>query len=585
VNTTQEDAVRILVRVFCLMTALLWIPSLSAQPITLTFGETLEGFTRRAQFQLDAEAGQTVTLRWEGRHVTERCDGPLEEVIHIVTEATDAEGDALEEIGLLYTPSSTTHVYSLEGTPPYNFDAVICGGAAITLHVLEGDAIPRVEQPALNIGDTASVVATSVGQDQLLVFPLNVQAGDVFTVNARLTNTTRGDDYPMYAAVVRDANGHIVPSDFSDRLPLWLNLRVPVYTAAGAAPYTLEFPAIPLYNAGYAVSRGEVTDAVSYSIQLESGNTAIVDAGILPVGTRVEGVLSLGTPVIYTLDVEEEEIFTLRREMAGPQEVFFVNGDGENAYAVDFLVNTASTLIWAMRLHGTPPYTYYFQGEGSYAVLLEEGDTIQRNEIGRLAPGERLQVAIPAQDDRLDYLALDVTPETTVTLHWGIPQTEFTVFDSTGRLLFPINDDWTDGFAIVDLSQGTPPFVVSLDDARYAGKTITFTLAEGETPLLPGEAAAAGSSGGSAPAATQSQMDTQSSTGGCTVSAGSSINQRSGPGTNFDVAGTLAGSANADGQTTGADGFTWYRLTTGGWVRGDLVTASAECAGLPEVTQ
>lgn len=576
--------------VFSLVVILLYIfpLNLSAQDDILPIGGSMQGFTRRAEFLLDGEDGQIVTLNWVGRHVTERCDNAaLQEMIDIQTTATNADGEALEQTGLLYTATSTIQVYRLEGSAPYSFLAMICGGTTMKLNVTEGDAIPRVEQPTLNIGDTADIAAPSVGENQLLVFPLNVQAGDVFTVDSSFVDTPQDFGYPMYVAVVRDANGRVVASDFSDRLPIWLSLSAQVYTADGELPYRLEFPAIPLYNAGYAETKGEITDAIRYSIQVQAGNTAIEDGGVLPMDTRIEGVLTRGKPVIYTLDVEEEAIFTLRREMAFPLDVFFLNADGENSYAIDFFVTSASTMTWAMRLHGTPPYTYYFQGEGSYSVLLEEGNTIERNEIGQLAPGERLQVTIPPQNDRLDYLALDVTPGSTVTLHWGIPQVEYVITDSAGNYLFPSNDDWADGFAIVDLSQGTAPFFVSLDDARYAGQTVTFTLAEGETPLGAGEATTSNNSG-SAPASTQASTqaadDTQSSESACTVSASSSINQRSGPGTTFDVSGTLIGSASADGQTTGADGFTWYRLTGGGWVRGDLVTATAGCADMPQVT-
>ncbi|MBC7814120.1 MAG: SH3 domain-containing protein, partial [Burkholderiales bacterium] len=68
--------------------------------------------------------------------------------------------------------------------------------------------------------------------------------------------------------------------------------------------------------------------------------------------------------------------------------------------------------------------------------------------------------------------------------------------------------------------------------------------------------------------------------GSCSVSAISDVNQRSGAGTNFSVAGTLAGgsSADVDGQTVGADGLIWYRLTTGSWVRSDVVTAETACS-------
>jgi hypothetical protein len=42
-------------------------------------------------------------------------------------------------------------------------------------------------------------------------------------------------------------------------------------------------------------------------------------------------------------------------------------------------------------------------------------------------------------------------------------------------------------------------------------------------------------------------------------------------------------SAAVDGQTTGSDGQTWYRLSAGGWVRADIVTANTACGSLPTV--
>jgi hypothetical protein len=173
-------------------------------------------------------------------------------------------------------------------------------------------------------------------------------------------------------------------------------------------------------------------------------------------------------------------------------------------------------------------------------------------------------------------------------LNWGVPQTEYVIKDAEGNFVYPSNDHWNDGYSIVDLTQGTPPFIVSLDDARYSGQQFTFTLTEGEIPLSPDGASAnlSGSEQAATEGGTQSGADTDTDGVACTVTASSTVNQRSGPGTNFDASGTLAGggSAGVDGQTTGADGFTWYRLVTGVWVRGDLVTATAECSTVPQVT-
>jgi hypothetical protein len=69
----------------------------------------------------------------------------------------------------------------------------------------------------------------------------------------------------------------------------------------------------------------------------------------------------------------------------------------------------------------------------------------------------------------------------------------------------------------------------------------------------------------------------------CTISATSGVNLRSGPGTEFGVVGALGSgtSIQADAQSTGSDGFVWWRLTNGFWVRSDVVTESEVCEALP----
>lgn len=478
----------ILVSCMCIVLAALMILSAQSDASleTLQVGDSIEHIRQRVEFLLDAAEGQTVTLRWEGNYINERCEAPFEGMIDVVTEVTNADGDPLEPIGLLYTTAAPTQVYALQGTASYHVSAAICGGSSMALSLVDGSTISRVELPSLSIGQPVQIAATSVAPDQLLAFPLNVQAGDVFTVDAHFSNPSRDDDYPMYAAVVRDANGHLVPSDFSGRLPPAYIVTVPVYTVDGDLPYHLEFPALSLYNTGYLERYGETqNENVSYSVQLQSGNTAIVDAGLLPPETRIEGILSSGVPVFYTLDVAEGETFTFSREFMQTPYQYFLNAEGDHADAVASFVNQGASQIWVMSLNGTPPYTYYFQGEGSYSLFLESGSGIEGNELGTLATGEALRVTIPPPDDRLDYITLDVNSEAVVTLNWNVTQAEFSILDAAGNRLYPSNDHWNDGYAIVDLSRGTPPLVVSLDDVRYAGQSFIFTLAEGEIPLSP----------------------------------------------------------------------------------------------------
>ena len=95
------------------------------------------------------------------------------------------------------------------------------------------------------------------------------------------------------------------------------------------------------------------------------------------------------------------------------------------------------------------------------------------------------------------------------------------------------------------------------------------------------EAAASESTG-----ETGSTEETTTSTSACTITAPSNANLRSGPGTNFERAGSLSAgqTAEVDGQATGSDGMTWYRLTDGTWARSDVVSAPDECGGVPVVT-
>lgn len=74
----------------------------------------------------------------------------------------------------------------------------------------------------------------------------------------------------------------------------------------------------------------------------------------------------------------------------------------------------------------------------------------------------------------------------------------------------------------------------------------------------------------------------RTSSGICEIRAPGPVNQRTGPGTNFDSAGVLDTGAvqQADGRTTGADGLTWWRLVDGSWVREDVVEASGGCGQL-----
>jgi hypothetical protein len=87
------------------------------------------------------------------------------------------------------------------------------------------------------------------------------------------------------------------------------------------------------------------------------------------------------------------------------------------------------------------------------------------------------------------------------------------------------------------------------------------------------------------PVATQAGAESSEAPAACAISAGGTVNQRSGPGTTYERAGTLAGGTSAPviGQATGADGFVWWQLGEGVWVRSDVVNQTGTCDSVPVV--
>ncbi len=71
----------------------------------------------------------------------------------------------------------------------------------------------------------------------------------------------------------------------------------------------------------------------------------------------------------------------------------------------------------------------------------------------------------------------------------------------------------------------------------------------------------------------------------CTVAAINTVNLRGGPGTTYSQQGQLAAgqTANPSGQVQGADGFRWWQLADGAWLRGDLVDMAGACEAVAVV--
>jgi hypothetical protein len=72
----------------------------------------------------------------------------------------------------------------------------------------------------------------------------------------------------------------------------------------------------------------------------------------------------------------------------------------------------------------------------------------------------------------------------------------------------------------------------------------------------------------------------------CRLMTFGDINIRNGPGTNYQQVASRLGPdviLAADGQFQPGDGFTWWRIIEGYWIREDLVREDGDCTGLPRV--
>ncbi|HVO68841.1 MAG TPA: SH3 domain-containing protein [Aggregatilineaceae bacterium] len=72
----------------------------------------------------------------------------------------------------------------------------------------------------------------------------------------------------------------------------------------------------------------------------------------------------------------------------------------------------------------------------------------------------------------------------------------------------------------------------------------------------------------------------------CGVRAAGTVNLRSGPATSFERAGMLEAGQTAivTGQATDGEGFVWWQLESGSWVRSDVVSTGGNCTHVPQVT-
>jgi hypothetical protein len=143
-------------------------------------------------------------------------------------------------------------------------------------------------------------------------------------------------------------------------------------------------------------------------------------------------------------------------------------------------------------------------------------------------------------------------------------------------------------YLVHNVSDGVPILMPFLDGSGdgFVGPVAPPT--EDDIATIKGEADAIGytNTGRPFPLTEFANASSRGSDGGCVVTAGGAdVNIREAAGTDSNVIAILrSGESTAvDGVTTGSDGQNWWRVTSGGFVRSDTVTASDTCSSVPQV--
>ena len=486
----------------------------------------------------------------------------------------------MRQIALLEHETITYQTYLLEGPAPYMFSVGGFSDGELTLTLMDGDAIEVVEQEPLTVGATVDVTAPADAA-QLLVFPLELTESEE-PILLQVSDMATGDGFGIEPGVIRDANGDPIETELSDATFMGGISFFP----NGELPYRFELASLPA--------------GASWRVSLSG---FYQDAGAIEFGQRIEGTTLDGVTLSYTIasPVEEGQVVTLSSEapVDGGVAIAILDANGESntsgVFGTRYQEGNIDFNVAVTRMSGPPPYTLSVynsafggaDGEFLFAFTLEDGDQLGLNEVAVLVPGYSVAGTIPAAGESLSFVTLDVEPDTIITLDWG-PKGWGTIFgikDGTGAVVNPITDTYDADYAVFDLTGLEGPFTVPLLAGRYLseGAEYTLTLAEGDQPIPFEEATPTTDTPDEA--ITSSGSESATETGECTISNSSDVNQRSGPGTDFERAGALAAgtSTSVDGQATGSDGLVWWRLGEGVWVRSDVVTESGNCEGVAVV--
>ena len=260
------------------------------------------------------------------------------------------------------------------------------------------------------------------------------------------------------------------------------------------------------------------------AMKLDAGQVAYLKAGFLAEQDHLELLMSLGAKPVVTEFYVPEKLFSDKALFAAVTEV------AETAFVGAYLAATR-----AFSNAGAPQFAVTAT---QIAAVAAEHRALAR-QIGGLLPNDISYAQYTLQN------VSDAVPVLQPFLD-GKPKD-----DSLGKFTGPVKPPTADDIAKVR---------ADIDALKYDNTVKPF-------------------------AAIFAAMSATTSTGACSVTAGGDVNIRASASTSAARSGVIrAGqSMSVDGMTKDSDGKVWYRISSGGFVRSDVVKTSGDCNTLPSV--
>ena len=451
-----------------------------------------------------------------------RIEGSLD---GLTGKLTDENGSIIEPVNSIDEGDTRTEVYHLQRFALYGYEVTAPGN--YTLTVLDSDVLGK-NQDILTLG---SSISGSIVQGQQKVYTLQANPGERIVIH-----TDRNDS--VFSGLV-DATGFPVASLSAE---LTNSIATLDYVLTGPAPY-------------HFIVQGQ--NSTSYSISVDAGDS--VNDAILPVhiGEPVTVVGSSRGYAVYELDEADSwALGTLVNDPVNRPSISVIDSKGTTLKPhIDFSDNR------------------FFNLSGGIYVLPSTGPNY-------------LTVTAP---EGMEPMTLTIVSGFAVTARTASEPRIFPSSDSP-----PVQSDQHN---TLEVAEGQPLLVIAQDET---GEWVMAATLETPQPVdtwmrpisfwvekdsLVDES---GNPLGELPVAQGITIPNLQSSGTatCVVSAASTVNLRSGPGTNFDIVGKLTAGQEytPSGRTEVVNGMVWWQLEDGNWVSSEVVNEVGDCEAVPVIT-